>query len=457
MSGWWLENARIRYNAPLRYPLRHIRKDWYGHGEDPRTYSGKIFILPIRQPLGLKPVSAEDDYDRFHKTLKDMVWEDVFNYDMLRLWPEPEFGVRDVDVGRAKVCAGIVIGTEKMIGEEKLKRFADVYGVTVRTSVFMKPSALSNWAVVKEFKRQIERIGPGLPILLVTLADYDFDGIMGVHYAFKEHFKKFYPEVHHVMAGIFPSQVPSERLNPGDALFEAETKDWLRAVADGRIPEDMAPYEYEGKLYGLEMDILEIGDYLPTILEKLEGLGCTQEVWTEWARERSFPDVVAVERSTSDSLSRDMDEYRQLESTSSKVMEERWKKVEAYDSLDREMDELKRELREIVEGELKGVGKEISEEPDFDDRKEPPPNTLRERVAVQPLEPYETYWDEETKTGFSRRYLEEKLRDGIEEKFEERRTDIEERIEEELTEGIEEVKGRALRTLEEIRTRSSVR
>ncbi|GAG80038.1 unnamed protein product, partial [marine sediment metagenome] len=116
IRGWWLELARIRHNDPNRYDHRHIRRDWYGKAEDPRPYSGKIFILPLGDALGLKPQPSEEFYDRFHKILKNMVWDDIFTYDTLRLWPQAEYGVRDIDVHRAKACPVVIIGTEKLIG-----------------------------------------------------------------------------------------------------------------------------------------------------------------------------------------------------------------------------------------------------------------------------------------------------------------------------------------------------
>ncbi len=250
IRGWWLELARIRHNDPSLYRQRHIRRDWYGHAEDPRPYSGKIFILPLGDALGLKEQPSEEYYDRFHKILKAMVWDDIFTYDTLRLWPQAEYGVRDIDVNRAKVCPVVIIGTEKLIGEPQLKLFSEVYGVTVRTSVFKKPSTLSDWAVISELVVQLR--GRDLPILLVTLADYDFDGITGVHLAFKDHFAKYYPEVEHAICGVFPFQIPEERLTPGDALYELGAKPlkyWQDGIKRGTIPADMEPYEYKGKFY----------------------------------------------------------------------------------------------------------------------------------------------------------------------------------------------------------------
>lgn len=456
VRGWWLENARIRYSEPARYEIRHIRKDWYGKEIDPHVYSGKIFILPLRGILGLKPQPAEEDYDRFHKILKDMVWANVFNYDVLRLWPRREWGVRDVKPERRKACAGVIIATEKMIGEKKILEFTDVYGVAVRTCVFMKPSTLSDWAVVSEFKRKVP---PDTPILLVTLADYDFDGITGVHLAFIDHFRKYYPNIRHVMAGVFPDQVSPERLNPGDALYEPGAKSigyWLMAVKDGRIPANMAPVEYKGKYYGIEMDAVGAAAFLPTIVDKLEELGCTQEMWTDWAREQTFPDYDEVEERVAHAQARDLEKYGQIETIRSKIRAERERKVRGYDRAYWQLDDYKTELRDLVAKAMEGVGADIALEPDFDDRKRPEPSTLKRRVAEQPLEPYEEYWDPETRTGFSREYLTDKLEEGLEDEFEERRERIEDRVEEEIQPKLDEKKDKVLKILDEVRTRSRV-
>ena len=456
IRGWWLELARIRYNEPARYKKRHIRKDWYGWELDPYFYSGKIFTLPIRGILGLKPQPAEEDYDRFHKELKGMIWKDVFNYDILRLWPREGWGVRDVSTARAKVCAGVFIATEKNIGEEPLPEFCDIYGVSVRTCVFKKASALSDWAVVSDFMRQIPE---EVPILLVTISDYDFDGITGVHFGFHDHFKKYYPEVRHLICGVFPFQVPPERLHPGDALYELKKKaaqDWFKAAQEGRVPSDMAPIEYEGKYYGIEMDAVGMHKYLPAIVEKLEEVGCTQEVWTDWAREETFPDVDEVEERIAHAKARDLIRHRQLESMKSKIYKERWRKVSEYDKTSFQVDRNRESLKDIVREEMEGTGKEITEETDFDDRVRPPLHTLKKQVAELPLKPYEEYWDPETKTGFSRKYLVEKLEEGLEEEFEERIEDIEEKVEEEMAARIEKKKAEVLELLEEVRTRSRV-
>ena len=456
VRGWWLENARIRYNQPELYEKRHIRKDWYGKEEDPRFYSGKVFILPLREELGLRPQPAEEDYDRFHKELKDMVWANVFDYDILRLWPKPEWGVRDVQPLRAKACLGVVIATEKMIGVRKIKEFTDVYGVAVRTSVFMKASTLSDWAVVSEFR---EKVPPTTPILLVTLADYDYDGITGVHFGFAHHFRKFYPNVRHVIAGVFPDQVPSERLHPGDALYELGKKEaeyWLRAVREGRIPPDMAPFEYKGEYYGIEMDVVGADAFLPTVVDKLEELGCTQEMWTDWAREQTFPDVDMVEERVAHAQARELDKYRQLQSIMSKIRAERDRKVRRYDDAYWQIDEYQDELRDLAREEMRGTGSEIAEAPDFDDRRRPPSNTLKRRMAEQPLEPYEDFWEGETKTGFSKSYLVDKLEEALEDEFEYRRADIEAEVEEKIEPKVDRKKAEVLEFLEEVRTRSRV-
>lgn len=456
LRGWWLENARIRFNEPEKYEKRHIRKDWYGKETDPHFYSGKVFTLPLQEALGLRPAPEEEYYDRFHKILKDMVWADIFNYDILQLWPRPEWGVRDVDVARSKACAGVIIGTEKMIGEKKLKEFTRVYGVSVRTSVFMKPSTLSDWAVISEFIRQIE---PTTPILLVTLADYDFDGITGVHFAFQDHFKKYYPKVHHVMCGVFPHQLHPARLRPGEAVYELGKKsaeDWLRAVRDGRIPSDMAPIEIEGKYYGIEMDAVGIDAFLPTIVEKLAELGCTQEKWTDWARAETFPDYDEVEERQVGVHTRELEKYEKIVSMLRQIKEERSRKVKKYDDLRGQLWKYEKDLEELVGEELAGIGADIALEPDFDDRKKPKPSTLIERVAVQPLEPYEDFWDPKTQTGFSMSYLVDKLEEGITEKFGELEEDIEDRVEKEIEPKVDEKVDEVLAVLEEVRTRSRI-
>jgi len=457
IRGWWLELARIRHNDPSLYRQRHIRRDWYGHADDPRPYSGKIFILPLGDALGLKPQPSEEYYDRFHKILKSMVWDDIFTYDTLRLWPQAEYGVRDINVNRAKVCPVVIIGTEKLIGEPQLKLFADVYGVTGRTSVFKKPSTLSDWAVISELVDQLR--GRDVPILLVTLADYDFDGITGVHLAFEDHFAKYYPEVEHAICGVFPWQIPEERLTPGDALYELGAKPlkyWQDGIAKGTIPADMEPYEYKGKFYGVEMDVAGIDAFLPTIVEKLAELGCTQDAWTDWARKETLPDVDDIERGELSSFSRELPEYKQLQAAQTQVQKERYRKVKEYDEMYWDLNRLQDDVKSKAEEELEGIAEEIAEEDDFDDRGRPEPSKLIERVAISPLENYEDYWDELTDTGFSTDYLENKLRDELQDRYEKLREDIEDKVKDEMTEDIEAKKDEVLELLDEIRTASRV-
>ena len=457
IRGWWLELARIRHNDPSLYRQRHIRRDWYGHADDPRPYSGKIFILPLGDVLGLKEQPSDEYYDRFHKILKAMVWDDLFTYDTLRLWPQEEYGVRDIDVNRAKVCPVVIIGTEKLIGEPQLKLFSEVYGVTVRTSVFKKPSTLSDWAVISELVDQLR--GRDLPILLVTLADYDFDGITGVHLAFADHFAKYYPEVEHAICGVLPFQIPEERLTPGDALYELGAKPlkyWQDGIKKGTIPPDMEPYEYKGKFYGVEMDVAGIKAFLPTIVEKLAELGCTQDAWTDWARKETFPDVDDIESGEMRSFTRELPEYKQLTATQSQVQKERYRKVEEYDKIYWDLSRLQDDVTSKAEEDLLGIAEEIAEEGDFDDRGRPEPSKLIARVATPPLENYEDYWDEDTETGFSTEYLEEKLRAELESRFEELREEIEDKVREDLHDKIDVKKDEVLELLEEVRTVSRV-
>lgn len=454
--AWWLENARIRYNFPEKYNLRHIRRDWYGKAEDPHVYAGKGFLLPVRGWLGMKPQPAEEDYDRFHKNLKEMVFDNVFGYDILQLSPKRGFGVRDVKPRRAKACAGVFIGTEKMIEVEQLREFCNVYGVSVRTSVAQKASSLSNYAVIQEFVKEYRK--KGIPILLVTIADLDWEGITGVHLPYRDHFRYFYPEVEHVIGGVYPEQVPEERLVPGDALYADISPDyWLSDIEEGKIPESLAPYEYEGKYYGIEMDAVGMAAILPTIVEKLGELGCGQRKWTEWAREQTQPDPDAVETNVAGQKARSLEEHNVLASMKSKVREEKRRKTDAYWDKIHELRDLLDDVEDLVEEKIEGEGQDIMDRPDFDDRRAPPHSTLISRVAEEPIEPYETYWDPETKTGFSQDYLRNKLRDKLEELTEKRQEDIKEQVSDQVAERIQDLLDQTRKLLDEVHTRSRVR
>lgn len=95
--------------------------------------------------------------------------------------------------------------------------------------------------------------------------------------------------------------------------------------------------------------------------------------------------------------------------------------------------------------------------PNFDDRRRPPKNTLKERVAKQPLQPYEEYWDPETKTGFSQEYLRGKLRDELEDLTEKRQEDIKGQVSDRMKERIEDILDQVRDLLDEVHTRSRVR
>lgn len=458
MRAWWMEMARIRHNAPERYNLRHIRKDWYGMEEDPIFYSGKIFSLHASGTLGLKTV-AEDLQDRFGKILTELIFGGVVNYGLLRLYPKEQFGVRDISggevpEGRTKACAGLVIATEKMISEEELIKFAETAGFAVRTSVAMKPSALSNYAIVEELQ---EQIGPETPIILVTICDYDYDGIRMTHLAYRTHFKYFWPRnVHHVMGGVFPNQVPSERRTPEDAFYKPSKKsikNWLKAVESGDVPPELAPIEIGGEYYGIEMDALSIRNYFSRIVEGIKEW-CPQKEWTDWAREYKFPDVEKVEYRVLGDQASKLPQHKQISSVKYQVQDERWRRVEEYDNVLSELREMLWEIKDIGRDKLEGVGEDIAETPGFDDRKRPEMDRLKSELTD--LKDYEDYWDPDTKTGFSLKYLREKLGEEIKDRWGEERGEIESQVEEKKGEDIRDFKAEAIELLDEIRTISRV-
>lgn len=170
----------------------------------------------------------------------------------------------------------------------------------------------------------------------------------------------------------------------------------------------------------------------------------------------TFPDVDEVERGEIASFAGELPEHKQLSAVMSQVSKERWRTVEEYDRLSSALSGLVGRVEDKAKEELKGIADDVASEEDFDDRGRPETHTLIARVATQPLKPYEEYWDEETKTGFSRSYLEEKLREELRDQYEEKLDDVQARVEE-LEGEIHSRKEEALDLLNEIRTPSRVR
>ena len=170
----------------------------------------------------------------------------------------------------------------------------------------------------------------------------------------------------------------------------------------------------------------------------------------------TFPDVDEIERGEISSFAGELPEHKQLSAVMSQVSKERWRTVEDYDRLSNALSGLVGRVEGEAREELKGIADDIAYEEGFDDRGRPETHTLIARVATQPLKPYEEYWDEETKTGFSSSYLEEKLRDELRDRYEEKLDDVQARVED-LEDEIHRRKVEALGLLNEVRTPSRVR
>jgi hypothetical protein len=166
--------------------------------------------------------------------------------------------------------------------------------------------------------------------------------------------------------------------------------------------------------------------------------------------------VDEVERGEIASFVSELPEHKQLTAVMSQVSKERWRTVEEYDKLSGALMGLGSRVEERAREELEGIADDIASEEGFDDRGRPETHTLIARVATQPLKPYEEYWDEETKTGFSRSYLEEKLRAELRNRYDEKLDEVQARVEE-LEGEIHRRKAEALDLLNEVRTPSRVR
>ena len=154
---------------------------------------------------------------------------------------------------------------------------------------------------------------------------------------------------------------------------------------------------------------------------------------------------------------RDLEEHNILSSIKGKVRDERRRKTDKYWDKITEISSLISDIEDMVKEKIEGEGEDIMDRPNFDDRRRPPKNTLKERVAKQPLQPYEEYWDPETKTGFSQEYLRRKLRNELEDLTEKRQEDIKEQVSDRMKERIEDILDQVRDLLDEVHTRSRVR
>lgn len=420
--AWILENARIRMNQPELYKIRHIGKDWYGKEEDPKFYSFKSFVLPVREMLEMprpeRELSMKAD---FREEVTNLVKENVLGYDELRLEVLPTFGVRDYKPEKA--CPGAVIATEKGITE--FDDFGDLYGVRCLTSTEAKPSMLSNYAVAKKMGEELA----GNPIRLTTAADYDPSGFENSHY-YCEHFRTFYPNVECVRVGVFPEQVPKERLVPGEALYEldpAEAKKWRSLQAKGIIPPDRNPIEVNGKLYGVEMDSVSVRGFFPKIMDELSELGCTQRAWEEWARKEQHVDKPMSVWEVRDELAERTEADIRAEKILGKVEERIEEKIREEKALKGNIEGFKSEVKYETERWLDKQAGDIVSKPDFDDRPSPPENTLKEEILA----------GRRFEDRFSVDYLNEKLKGELRSEFEKKMGEVEQRISYERLEELE--------------------
>ena len=204
------------------------------------------------------------------------------------------------------------------------------------------------------------------------------------------------------------------------------------------------------------MDAVGWRNILPTIVDKLAEVGCGQREWTEWARKQTQPDPTAVEENVAGAKARDLEEHNILSSIKGKVRDERRRKTDKYWDKITEISSLISDIEDMVKEKIEGEGEDIMDRPNFDDRRRPPKNTLKERVAKQPLQPYEEYWDPETKQAQPRipaKKAQERTRRPNRKTTGRHKRQVSDRMKERIEDILDQVRD----LLDEVHTRSRVR
>lgn len=190
---------------------------------------------------------------------------------------------------------------EKASEFPKFMRTCEILGIKVIIQGSGRPNFSSTEYIFTHYFKHC--VDAEHPIRILTLTDFDYDGIIPIANGFVKQMRHYTPYVKTGRVGLNHDQIPAKRANKEDALYEVR-QDTKNAPKDEWMDENLFK-DKNGRFLGAEVECHPFSYYYTLVWDALKQTGITYEDYIRARYEIIQPDANHVARVVSIELLED--------------------------------------------------------------------------------------------------------------------------------------------------------
>lgn len=184
----------------------------------------------------------------------------------------------------------VVLFVEKSSEMPKFTKSCEILGIKVIMAGSGRPNfSSSEYIFTNFFKNSVTEHNP---IRILTLSDFDFDGVIPIAGAFIKQMQHYSPHVKSARIGLNSNQIPENRQSADDALYMVKQEN-KNKPKEAWMEENLFKNK-NGKFLGAEVESMEFKFYYPLIWDALKETGVTYQMFLDQKYKDIQPDIRAA-------------------------------------------------------------------------------------------------------------------------------------------------------------------
>ena len=181
----------------------------------------------------------------------------------------------------------VILFVEKSSEFPKFIKSAEILGIKVLLQGSGRPNFSSTEYIYTHFFNG--KVDENHPIRILTLTDFDYDGVNPIAGGFVKQMKHYTPHVKVGRVGLESSQIAKNRLSANDALYEVK-QDNKNVPKEKWMKENLFKNS-AGRYLGAEVECNPFKFYYPLIWDALKETGVTYEMFLNQKYKDIQPDI----------------------------------------------------------------------------------------------------------------------------------------------------------------------
>ena len=213
----------------------------------------------------------------------------------------------------------VVLFVEKSSEMPKFTKSCEILGIKVIIAGSGRPNFSSTEYIFTNFFKN--SVSENNPIRILTLSDYDYDGVVPIANAFIKQMQHYSKYVKSARVGLNAEQIPKNRQSADDALYMVK-QDNKNAPKEKWMEENLFK-DKKNRYLGSEVESMEFKFYYKFLWDALKETGVTYQDYVNKQYEAIQPDAKAVAKEIATEMLRDEGAFNEIENQILNLQEKR--------------------------------------------------------------------------------------------------------------------------------------